>query len=116
MEERNQIKNDFKIDMMTDEERKDPNLIKHREGYKNTPVSVYYGSPKKELEDVCLDCKKNKNCEQYKDIIFKRRFISTIIKDERMSKEFQLQNNMTDADIEKIRGNVFIVINCIERE
>lgn len=48
------------IEMMTEEERQNPSLVRNREDFKSSSISVYYGSAKPELTHTCLTCKKTR--------------------------------------------------------
>lgn len=98
------------IQVMSDEERKNPKLIKERQDFKENPISIYYGSEKKDLVDVCANCKKRHKCNDYfntKEQAMQLRRAADIS---------ELTMDLSPEEIEKLRSNVFIVVNCIYKE
>lgn len=100
------------ISTMTEKERQDPSLIKNREDYQNSMISVYYGSAKKELVNTCLDCKKKGTCKEYKDIREKEYMLQVGLHNPQMVKEM----NLTEQDRQKLLNNVFMIVNCKIKE
>ena len=96
--------------VLTDEERNNPELIKERESYKDSPVSVYYGSKKEGMENACETCKKVSVCPNYKEVVYKE----TMLKE--MTKNIKNIKGFTRDEVEKLKNNVFIVIKCIDKE
>lgn len=98
------------IDMMTEEERQNPNLIKEREIFKQSPISVYYGSAKPELTHTCLTCKRHNRCEDAKNAEQQERWL-------RDNAEYLSDKaGLNRKEIDKIKHNVFIIVSCIFKE
>lgn len=100
------------ISTMTEKERQDPSLIKNREEYQNSMISVYYGSAKKELVNTCLDCKKKDTCKEYKDVRHKEYMLQVGLHSPQIVK----QMNLTEKDRQKLINNVFMIVNCKIKE
>lgn len=96
------------IETLTDEEREDASLVKNRKDYQTSDVSVYFGSSKKELEEVCITCKKKDTCIQYIDTKYKEQMLR--------GEAYNPQINITQEEREKISNNVFIIIKCNHKE
>lgn len=96
------------IEMLTDEERADASLVKNRKDYQTSDVSVYFGSSKKELEEVCITCKKKDMCIQYLDTKYKEKMLRR--------EAYNPQVNITQEEREKISNNVFIIVKCNYKE
>lgn len=96
------------IEMMTDAERADASLVKNRKDYQTSDISVYFGSSKKELEEVCLTCKKKDECVQYLDTKYKEQILRR--------EAYNPQIEISQADREKISNNVFIIVKCNYKE
>lgn len=98
------------IEMMTEEERQNPSLVKNREDYKNSPISVYYGSAKPELAHVCLTCKKHGTCADALGVERQGEWLK-----ENVNNPF-VTASMNTEEIKKLKQNVFIIINCKFKE
>jgi hypothetical protein len=98
------------IEMMTEEERQDPSLVKNREDYKNSPISVYYGSAKPELTHTCLNCKKHGTCADALGVERQGKWLK-----ENVNNPF-VTAGMNTEEIKKLKQNVFIIINCKFKE
>ena len=98
------------IEMMTEEERQDPSLVKNREDFKSSPISVYYGSAKPELTHTCLTCKKHGICVDALDAEQQERWLK-----EGANNPF-ITAGMNAEEVEKLKQNVFIIINCKFKE
>lgn len=98
------------IATMTEEERQNPELLKQRKAYKETPIAVYYGSPKEGLTDVCLTCKKRSHCKY--NFETKERGMQL----RRAADVSEFTEGLTDKEILKIRMNILIIINCMFKE
>ena len=96
------------VTMLTDEERADVSLIKNRKEYQKSNISVYFGSPKKELEEVCITCKKKNKCKQYLDIKYKEQVAH------RMA--YSPHIDISQAQREKIFHDVLIIVKCNYKE
>ena len=96
------------IKIMTDTERTDASLVKNRKDYQTSDVSVYFGSPKKELEEVCITCKKKDECIQYIDTKYKEQILHR--------EAYNPQIDIPQVDREKISNNVFIIVKCNYKE
>lgn len=108
------LNEDLAIEMMTDEERNNPELLKERQGYKDNPVSIYYGSYKKEIVSACLDCKHKDSCAVSKEIAQ----MEIVLKDLANHPD-QFADKVEDLPpeaIEKAKTNVFVIVNCIKKE
>lgn len=98
------------IDMMTEEERQNPNLVKEREDFKQSPISVYYGSAKPELTHTCLTCKRHGKCEDARNAEQQERWL-------RDNAEYLSDKaGLNRKEIDKIKHNVFIIVKCIFKE
>ena len=102
------------VEMMTDEERNNPELLKERQGYKDSPVSVYYGSYKKGIVSACLDCKHKDNCTVSKEVAR----TEIVLKDlanhpDQFADKFE---DLPPEAIEKAKTNIFVIVNCIKKE
>ena len=100
----------FDIYTMTEEERQNPNLIKNKKEFQQTPVSIYYGSPKKELVDVCLTCKHILNCTERYQVKIDNMRLKQALNDK------EIIEKLSEQEIEKVKKNVYIVVNCINKE
>ena len=100
------------ISTMTEKERQDPSLLKNREEYQNSMISVYYGSAKKELVNTCLDCRKKDTCSEYKDIRYKEYMLQVGLHNPQIVKE----TNITEQERQKLLNNVFMIVNCKIKE
>ncbi len=98
------------IEMMTEEERQNPSLVKNREDYKNSPISVYYGSAKPELTHTCLNCKKHKFCVDARYAEQQDKWLR-----ENANNPF-ITAGLDPVELEKFKHNVFIIINCKFKE
>lgn len=98
------------IETMTEEERNDPYLVKNRKEFKNSPISVYYGSAKPELAHVCLTCKKHGTCVNASDVERQGEWLK-----ENVNNPF-VTAGMNTEEIKKLKQNVFIIINCKFKE
>lgn len=98
------------ISMMTEEERQNPSLVKQRAEYNEAPISIYFGSHKDELVDVCLSCKKKDKCEDYKEITRQRQFL----KDNAYNPFILVELGKEERD--KMANNDYFAINCKEKE
>jgi hypothetical protein len=100
--------------MMTDEERVNPSLLKERKEVKENPISVYYGSAKKELQNVCETCKKRMTCKEGNEIKMQDNLLRSAANDK--TAIHSLFEEFPEDVIEKAKSNVFIVVNCIYKE
>ena len=100
------------ISEMTEKERQNPSLLKDREEYQNSLISVYYGSAKKELVNVCLDCKRKDECKSYKDVRQEEYMLQVGLR----SKQIMNEINISEEERQKLMNNVFIVVNCKIKE
>lgn len=96
------------IEMMTDAERADASLVKNRKDYQTSDISIYFGSSKKELEEVCITCKKKDKCIQYIDTKYKEQILRR--------EAYNPNVNISQADREKVSNNVFIIVKCNYKE
>ena len=108
---------DVKIAVLTKEERQNSSLVKEREEFKQGDVSIYFGSKKEGLNNVCLSCKKKSFCKQNKEIKtmakkLKENAFNPFIPLEYDKKEYSSEEEAR----EKIFNNVFIAINCKHKE
>lgn len=104
------------IGMLTEEERLDANLVKNRKDFKENPISIYFGSKKEGLDDVCETCSRSDICEMHKDIVNTRHKILSSLKDESFISQMKDENNFTNKELEKVKNNVYMAINCIFKE
>lgn len=104
------------IQVLTEEERQDSSLVKQRQDYKDSSVAVYYGSEKSELDNVCLTCKKYLNCKDRIDVQKQEELLASAINNPSMVKHLCNNKDFSEQDIEKIKNNVFIIINCVNKE
>lgn len=104
------------IQVLTEEERQDSSLVKQRQDYKDSPVAVYYGSEKDELDNVCLTCKKYLNCKDRIDVQEQEELLISALNNPNMIKRLYNNKDFSEKDIEKLKNNVFIIINCINKE
>ena len=98
------------IEMMTEEERQHPELVKNRDDYRNAPISVYYGSAKPELTHICLNCKKYGTCVDAQEAEQQEKWLR-----ESACNPF-ITAGMNPEELEKLKHNVFIIINCKFKE
>lgn len=96
---------DVDIKIMSDEEKRNPTLLFERDNYKDAPV-CYFGSKKSVLRNICLSCYKKDSCYQYKDITNKAELIKASVNNP------DIGMSLTIEEKEKLRNNVFIVIEC----
>ena len=108
--------NNLNIGMLTEEEKINANLVKDRKDFKESPVSIYFGSKKEGLDDVCQTCSKCNTCKMYKDILNMRHTILSTLKDESFISHIKSKENFTNKEIEKVKNNVYMAINCIFKE
>ena len=98
------------LQVLSEEERKNPGLVKQRQNFKESHVSIYYGSAKKELEDVCINCKKKNKCIDYFNIKEQEMQLR------RAADISEITAGFSQKEIDKLKHNVFIAINCIYKE
>lgn len=98
------------METLTEEERNNPELIRNRKEYKDAPVSVYYGSEKEGLINTCLDCKKRNVCKQHFDAEWQQKWLRKCASDAKATV------GLTKEEIEKLKTNVFIIVNCVNKE
>lgn len=96
--------------VLTEEEKQNPELIKKNELYGKSPISVYYGSAKEGIVDTCLTCKKQKSCKEHREVVYRAIMLKNYSKDPKYTVGF------TEEEAVKLQNNVFIVINCINKE
>jgi hypothetical protein len=105
--DKNSIKS---VEVMTEEERNNPSLIKQRKDYISSPISVYYGSPKDEIKHVCVDCKKKNHCKECLEIEIQDRWLR-----ENANNPF-INVGLTSEQKKKMSGNVLVIAKCIFKE
>lgn len=98
------------LKVMSDEERNDPSLVKKREDFNNTQIAIYYGSAKSELAEACITCKRKNHCIHYFDAKEQNMQLK------RSADISEFTEGLSPAEIEKIRNNVYIIVNCIFKE
>jgi hypothetical protein len=103
-------KNIEDMQVLTEEERQNAELIKQRQDYKSSPVSVYYGSDKDELDNVCLTCKKYLTCQDRIQAEEQGNMLRNAANIKKFTEKF------SEEEIEKLKNNVFIIIKCINKE
>lgn len=101
---------DFTTEVLTDEQRQNPELMKNSDLYQKCDVSVYYGSMKDGIENVCLTCKKRIKCEDYYDIVTRQEHLRKATYNPKFAYGFKQE------ELEKLRNNVFIAIKCVNKE
>ena len=101
---------DMNINIMTEEEKKNPSKVMKRVELQESQISVYFGSHKEELAEACLTCKKKDKCNDYKEILMQRQ----IIKDNAYNPFIGAELSKEERD--KVANNDYIIINCHNKE
>lgn len=108
---------DVKIAVLTKEERQNSSLVKEREEFKQGDVSIYFGSKKEGLNNVCLTCKKKSSCETFKEIKTMARKLKENAFNPFIPLKYDKEEYSSEEEArEKIYHNVFIAINCKHKE
>ena len=102
-------KDNIKTQMMSEEELKDPTLIK--KASEENPIICYFGSKKEGIENACLKCKKRLRCNHFFELEIQKMEMRKLLKN-----EDYLHNNFTDKEIEKIKTNILVIADCVYME
>lgn len=101
-----------KIQVFSDEERANPSKVFEREDLNSSEISVYYGSEKSDLVNVCDDCNKKQACKHYKEAVYNNFMLKTFLYNPKLIEKL----GISDKDREKLLNNVYIVIHCKIKE
>ena len=100
------------IKIFSDEERNNPSKVFEREDLNNSDISVYYGSEKSDLVNVCQDCNKKQVCIHYQETIYNNFVLKNTLHNPKIVEEL----GISDKDREKLLNNVYIIIHCKIKE
>lgn len=100
------------IQIFSDEERANPSKVFEREDLNNSEISVYYGSEKSDLVNICNDCDKKQACKHYKEAVYNNFMLRTFLYNPKIVEDL----GISDKDRKKLLNNVYIIIHCKIKE